>query len=197
MHQTVVLSRPVPAAGVRNREAVARVGFVSAVLTTGCILAFDLAAAGSLLVPMGAAPILASLLIAPAFLALVASVHACAPEPQQLWTQLALSFATIYAAVVSVNYVLQLTVLRVAPIPQLALDPGAPHSIGWMFELLGYSAMVLAGLCLVPVFAGGGSERWIRRLLIANAAGTLVGVVAYGLTVDALHVLVLADLLGR
>jgi len=53
------------------------------------------------------------------------------------------------------------------------------------------AALVVAA----PVFGGGGLERWIRRLFLANGIG-LPAAAVYVYTMDALHPLALAIAMG-
>lgn len=178
------------------RTAVLRVGFWSAVLTTIWIVAFDLALlAGVSGIPTGSLPVIASLLIAPPLVSLMASLHGYVPHERRIWTQTGLSFSIAYAALVAFNYFLQLTVVRQNPAayPWLTMD-FKPDSAFWALEVLGYSFMSLAALCVVPALGRGRHETPIRWLFVANAALNGLGDVAYVLTANPLNLLVLASL---
>ena len=42
------------------------------------------------------------------------SIHYYARDDQKIWSQLGLAFAIVYAAMASINYIVQLTVVRCA-----------------------------------------------------------------------------------
>ena len=54
-----------------------------------------------------------ALLLAPAFVVAMVSVHRAMPEDRRLWTQLGVVFACLYAPIKTLNYAVQL--LAVAP----------------------------------------------------------------------------------
>jgi hypothetical protein len=114
---------------------------------------------------------------------LMASIYQLASVEEKIWGLLSLIFALIYAAILGLNYWIQLTVVS----PALAaghtegLTPfiiGSPVSIAFSLEGLGYSLMGLSMLFAGPVFSRGKRETWIRRLLFLN--GVQVAVVIAG-----------------
>jgi hypothetical protein len=59
--------------------------------------------------PLGIVVLLTpSLLLGSSFLALMVAVHHQAPPERRVWSHLAVAFATIYAALISINYYVQL-----------------------------------------------------------------------------------------
>jgi hypothetical protein len=131
-------------------------------------------------------PLIPALLLAPTFVVLMACVHSYAPNAKKLWSQVGLAFAIVYAAMACVNYIVQLTVVRLSILNKetdgLAMFAmGNPHSIFWalMFD---YVFMNLAMLFAAPVFAGGKLERWIRWLFLANGASAVITI--FGIVVD-------------
>jgi hypothetical protein len=68
-------------------------------------------------------------------------------------------------------------------IPYAAPNPvlvQTPHSLFWVVDALGYISLGLATLFAVPLFAGRGLERWVRRLFLANALVTpLISIVYF------------------
>lgn len=125
-----------------------------------------------------------SLFLALTFLVLMACIHLYAPSEKKVWSLIALLMATVYATMASINYNIQLVAVRWSLLSGesegVAMFPQAnPHSIFWALANA-YVYMCLAMLFAAPVFAGGGVERWIRRLL--TAAG-LVGPVQLAVTV--------------
>ena len=180
----------------RIRQTVRKVGFWSALLTTGAIVAFDVSLIlGVSGIPMRSFTVGASLLIAPAFLTLMVSIHRHAPPEQQMWTHVGLSFAIVYAALAAFNYFLQLTVVRQNPqaYAWLTMD-FTPDSAFWALEILLYSFMGLAALGAVPVFRGVPLGSVVGWLFVANASFTLLGPLASLITANPLHWLVLVSL---
>jgi hypothetical protein len=163
------------------------VGFWSAVIATACSIAYVVAQLAewvgllgsqggpeSSSTPFGIVVLLTpSLVLGSAFLVLVVSVHQIAAPDRKVWSQAALAFATIYAALISIVYFVQLTFVM----PRLAR--GAVDDIQvflfvpfdsflYAVDILGYSFMSLATLFLAMVFTGGGVQRVARLFLIAN-----------------------------
>ena len=127
-------------------------------------------------------PFIPSLLLAPMFVIMMLSIHHYAPEDKKMLSQLGFSFAIVCAAVLSIHYYIQLTVVQqgilnneLAGLWQFAAPNS--HSFFWTFAALGYGFMGIALLCVAPVFAEK-SERAIKWLFIANGiigVGFLIG----------------------
>lgn len=125
--------------------------------------------------PLGLAILLTpSLLLASAFLVLMSAVHRLAPDDRKIWSQTALAFATVYAALVSLVYFVQLTL--VAPRMAAGETDGiefllfVPYrSFLFAVDLLGYSFMSAATLF------GAFALPNIRRARFAKAALFLNG----------------------
>lgn len=128
----------------------------------------------SLSTPLGIVVLLTpSLLLGSAFLVLVISVDLAAPPDRKAWSRSALAFATIYTALISINYYVQLTWVgpRLAEGRMAGMEPFVfvPFdSFLYAVDILGYSFMSLATLFLAFVFTGQGIERTARWFLIAN-----------------------------
>jgi hypothetical protein len=114
-----------------------------------------------------------SLLLGVSFVGLATSIHYVAEKSLRIWSHLAIAFASMYATLIGLVYYVQLAF--VAPrlargdtdrIQLLLFEPF--DSFLYAVDMLGYSLMSLSTLCAAAVFRGGGSERWIRRALIAN-----------------------------
>jgi hypothetical protein len=124
--------------------------------------------------PLGLVVLLTpSLFLGSAFVVLAAAIHQVAPPGRRVWSLAAVAFATIYAALVSINYFVQLTWVaprlaagRTAGIEQFLFTPF--DSFLYSVDILGYSFMSVATLCAAQVFRGGGGERVARLLLLAN-----------------------------
>jgi hypothetical protein len=166
---------------------VRRVGLWSAVAATVCSVVYDVGQLAEWLgwlgsrggpesgsTPLGLAVLLTpSLLLGSAFLLLTLSIHQIAPREAKLHSHAAVAFATLYTALISVVYFVQLTL--VAPrlargemdgIEVLRFVPF--NSFLYAVDVLGYSFMSLSTLFAARVFAGGGIERVARRFLVAN-----------------------------
>jgi hypothetical protein len=130
-----------------------------------------------------------SLLLGSSFLVLMVAVHQMAPPERKVWSHSALAFATVYTALISINYFVQLAWV----VPRLSR--GQTEGIGpflftpfdsflYAVDLLGYSFMSLATLFVAKVFTGDGLERIARTFLIAN--GLLLPFIALQMYVHAL-----------
>lgn len=104
---------------------------------------------------------------------LLVAIHQVAPPDRRVWSHGALAFGTIYAALISVTYFVQLAWVT----PRLAA--GRPRGIEpflfvpfdsflYAVDILGYSFMSAATLLAARVFTGAGVERVARRFLTAN-----------------------------
>jgi len=114
-----------------------------------------------------------SLLLGSAFLVLVVSIHQVAAPDRKVWSQAAIAFATLYTALISIVYFVQLTLVapriaqdRVAGIESFLFVPF--DSFLYAVDILGYSFMSLATLFAAQVFTGKGIERVARYWLTAN-----------------------------
>jgi len=114
-----------------------------------------------------------SLLLGVSFVALTVSIHYLAGTSRRIWSHLAVTFATMYATLISIVYYVQLAFVmpRLARghaegIELLIFEPF--DSFLYAIDVFGYSLMSLATLFAAAVFKTEGIERWIRRALIAN-----------------------------
>ena len=176
-----------------------KLGFWSAVIITVLVVLIDVGMiASTLLFPITTIttieeyassfcslqmlPFIPSLILAPVFVVLMLSIHYISSEDKKILTQLGLAFALICAAVLSLHYYIQLTVVQqgllnnqLAGLWQFATPN--PHSFFWTFAALGYGFMGIALLCAAPIFTER-SDRAIKWLFIANGAigiGFLIG----------------------
>lgn len=163
------------------------VGFWSAVLATAFSLIYVVAQlaewAGwlgssggpeSASTPFGLVVLLTpSLLLGSVFLVLVVSIHQLAAPDRKVWSHAAVTFATMYAALISIVYFVQLTLVAtrirqdsVAGIEAFLFVPF--DSFLYAVDILGYSFMSVATLFAAQVFTGKGIERVARFWLTAN-----------------------------
>lgn len=163
------------------------VGFWSAVLATVFSITYAVAQIGewfgllgsaggpeSSSTPLGIYVLLTpSLLLGSSFLVLVAAVHQVSGPDRKVWSLAAFGFAIIYAALISINYYVQLA--WVAPRLATGKTQGMESflfvpfdSFLYAVDILGYSFMSLATLFAAKVFTGGAQERVVRWFLLAN-----------------------------
>jgi hypothetical protein len=149
-------------------KGIIRLGYWSAVLVTLMLVVFPLSLIfGSLDMAYGS-----SFLLAPAYVAMMVSIHRYTAPEKKVWSQLGLSFAIIYAVMCSLTYYVQLTFIKnnYLPIADEALAPFVfvPGTPFFAQDMLGYVFFCLATLAAGPVFAGGKLESWIKWLFIFN-----------------------------
>jgi hypothetical protein len=128
--------------------------------------------------PVQMLPVIPSLLLVPAFTALMVSIHSYAAEEKKIWSQLGLAFTLIYAALAALNYMIQLLPvwrsINNGETEGLAMFVGGnPHSIFWGLAYA-YIFMNLAMLLSAPVFEGNPLEKRIRLLFILNGLSGVI-----------------------
>lgn len=114
---------------------------------------------------------------------LVSKIYQLAKEEDRGSILPSLIFVAIYAALVSLNYVIQTTFIPAliiskgdgASILISAFSMSNPNSFAWAIEMYGYMFLGLAFLWLYPYFKQGRFSRPIFFLLIANAAMGVFG----------------------
>ncbi len=134
-----------------------------------------------------------SLFLVPAFVVLMVSIHYYAAPDKKIWSELGIAFALIYAGMATINYLVQLTAVRLSILNRetdgLAMFVmGNPHSLFWVLASC-YVFMNLAMLFAAPVFDGGKLERWIRWLFYANGATMITSLIGITLDVKAVYLL--------
>lgn len=114
-----------------------------------------------------------SLLLGTAFLVLMAAVHQVADPGRKVWSLSAFGCAIIYAALISINYYVQLAWVgprleagRIQGMEPFLFVPF--DSFLYAVDILGYGFMSLATLFAARVFTGGGHERLVRWFLLTN-----------------------------
>jgi len=146
--------------------------------------------------PIGMLPLIPSLLLVPAFVVLMVSLHYYAAPDKKIWSHIGLTFTLVYAVMASINYITQLTVVRLSILNKetdgLAMFVmGNSHSIFWALASA-YVFMNLAMLFAAPVFEGGKLERSIRWLFYANGASAIVTI--YGVVADSPQIYLMGSL---
>ncbi len=120
-------------------------------------------------------------LLAPLLVVLVACIHGYADPAKRVFSRVGLSLSILYAAVIMMDYFIQLTV--VVPSVQAGETAGLslftqynPHGIFITFEALGYLLLAAALLFVAPVFGGGRREQAIRW---SSVVGFVAAVLAF------------------
>jgi hypothetical protein len=150
-------------------------------------------------IPMDYVWLYPGFLLALAFVVLMACIHRFAYDDKKVFSQIGLSFAIIYAAVIVIDYFLQLVVvepsIRSGETAGLSLfTQYNPHGIFIGLEGLGYLMMSMAFFFAAPVFAGGRLEHAIRWLFSSSsvlAVVFLVGLSLLGYDIVAFEVTIL------
>jgi len=162
-----------------NRHYVYQLGLWSAIAATLLVTIAGITATASIQ-PFAT---IIGFLLTPSFLVVMACIHCYASERKKVFSLVGLSFAIIYATLISLNYFIQLTFVNQSTFDVSLFSMTNPQSMMWVIEILGYFFMGLATLFAAPVFSSGRIEKIIRWLFIANGilgTGTLIG---YGLNV--------------
>ena len=126
------------------------------------------------------------ILLAMIFVLLIACIHFYASNDKKIFSQIGLSFALIYAAVVLIDYFIQFTMV----IPSILSGETAglslftqynPHGIFISLEGLGYFMMSVALLFTAAIFTGGRLERAIRWLFVTSFILAIVSFTIFSL----------------
>jgi len=158
------------------------VGYGAAVAATVCSVAYVVAQLAewlgwlgskggpeSMSTALGIALLLTpSLLLGVAFVLVAASIHEWTPPERRVWSLAGLAFATIYAALISITYYVQLAWIlpRLDDVRTVRLEPFlfVPFdSFLYAVDILGYSFMSLATLFAAMAWGGAGAGWPVRR----------------------------------
>ncbi len=179
-----------------NWSAVRWLGFTSAVLTAILAAAFiALGVFGTSYTASNPYPYISpfiktidyaifypAFLLAPVFVVLMTCIHYYASDDKKIFSQIGLSFAIIYAAIITTDYFIQWTVVLPSIITgqtdNLSLiSIYNPHGIFVALESLGYLIMNIAFLFTAAVFNGdriGRAIRWIFFISFILAMGSFL-----------------------
>lgn len=117
------------------------------------------------------------------FLVQMLALHHTTPVKDQFWSQMTLTFSTLYAVFVTANYVVQLaTVIPMTlrgQLDEIRVLQQTPHSFFWNFDAIGYIFMGLAALAAIPLFKREGFQRWVRFSLLLHALVTPLITIVY------------------
>jgi hypothetical protein len=175
---------PVPAARLGSWASLLAAGLTTAFVALTLLLPADpwrdLDAYAASFTTVEVVQLLPILLLAPVVVVLLSCLHHVAARSRQVASQIAVTFAAIYATIITVNYALQLVVVRfniaAGEIEGLALlvIPN-PRSVFVALEVVGYGFFALMALAAGAVLSGRRLERWVRYMFLATGITGLVG----------------------
>jgi hypothetical protein len=130
---------------------------------------------------------LATFVVAQLVLAIVVCIHRSVLEERKVLTQLAMLFAALFTAVVSINRFVQLTIVRQAALSGeteglARFLPYERTSAMFALEILGWGFFLgIAALVLAPVFRRGKLDASIRWTAAAYGVSSLIGTLGYAI----------------
>ena len=108
------------------------------------------------------------LILAPAFVVMIACIHYQAPPEKRIWSNVALCFSVIYAALTGIVYYVQVSAARGAG-AELLPFVFTPGTVFFAVDMLGYGFMCLATWFTAGVFSAENRlTLWIRRLSVLH-----------------------------
>lgn len=162
-----------------NKNYVYQLGFWSAIIATLLVTVAGVTATASIQ-PFAT---IMGFLLTPTFLVVMACIHCYASESKKVFSLVGLSFAIIYATLISLNYFIQLTFVNQSTFDVSLFSMTNPQSLMWVIEVLGYFFMGLATLFAAPVFGSGRVEKIIKWLFIVNGILGIGALLGYGMNV--------------
>ncbi|HWR27709.1 MAG TPA: hypothetical protein VN377_04645 [Candidatus Thermoplasmatota archaeon] len=118
------------------------------------------------------------------FLIVILCIYSIAPEDKKILGHIGLSFAIIYATMISVNYFIQLTFVQFGAFNADVFSIKNPQSMMMTIEVLGYFFMGLSTLFIAPIFQSGKLEKAIRLLFVFNGVLGIGGAIGFALNLD-------------
>jgi hypothetical protein len=172
----------------QTSQTIYTIGFWSAVMVAFFAIAYDIGQLAEWVGLMGSGGgpennstwqglvvlLVPSLFLGISFVVMMVALHRQTAPAGKMWSQTGLTFATMYATLICINYFVQLTLV----VPHLyrndvptIVQPfvfNVFDSFIYSVDLLGYSFMSLATLFAAFAFKGPGLERTVRWFLIVN-----------------------------
>jgi len=164
-----------PITNIIEKKFVYQVGAWSASISTLLLIVAGITATASI---QPFATIIGFLLTS-SFLVVMACVHCYAPDDRKVFSLIGLSFAIVYATLISVNYFIQLTFVHQSTFNASMFDMGNNQSMMWVIEVLGYFFMGISTLFAAPVFGSGRLGNYVKWLFVLNGVLGLLTPVAY------------------
>jgi len=161
-----------------GKRYVHQLGFWSAIVATILVAIAGITATASIQ-PFAT---VVGFLLTLSFLVVMACIHFYASDEKKVFSLVGLSFAIIYATLISVNYFIQLTFVRQGTFDVSIFDMTNTHSMMWVIEVLGYFFMGLSTLFAAPVFGKGKVESLVKWLFVANGILGILTPIAYALS---------------
>lgn len=161
-----------------EKKYVYHLGFWSATVTTVLVAVAGITATASIQ-PFAT---VVGFLLTSSFLVVMACIHCYASNERKVFSLVGLSFAIVYATLISVNYFIQLTFVRQSSFNVEVFAMDNPQSMMWVIEVLGYFFMGLSTLFAAPVFGSGRIENLVKWLFVANGILGILTPIGYGLS---------------
>jgi len=118
-------------------------------------------------------------LVTLSFLVVMVCVYCYAPVERKVFGLVGLSFAIIYAALISLNYFIQMTFVNQTTYDASMFSMTNPQSMMMVIEVLGYFFMGLATLFAAPVFGSTRTENLVKWLFVANGVLGILTPIGY------------------
>jgi len=159
-----------------EKRHVYQLGFWSAIVATILVAIAGITATASIQ-PFAT---LVGFLLTLSFLVVMACIHSYASDEKKVFSLAGLSFAIVYATLISVNYFIQLTIVRSGAFDLPIFDMTNTHSMMWVIEILGYFFLGLAMLFAAPVFGSSKIGRLVKWLFAVNGILGILTPLGYG-----------------
>lgn len=159
---------------------VSRIGFWSAILVTIFLAISGITSSASIYLVSN----ISGFILTSIFLIVITCIYYSAPDDKKILGQIGLSFAIIYATMISMNYFIQLTFVKFGAFNTDIFSMTNPQSMMMTIEVLGYFFMGLSTLFIAPIFQSGRLEKSIRWLFVFNGILGIGGAIGFALNLD-------------
>jgi hypothetical protein len=159
---------------------VSRIGFWSAILVTIFLAISGITSSASIYLVSN----ISGFILTSIFLIVITCIYYSVPDDKKILGQIGLSFAIIYATMISMNYFIQLTFVKFGAFNTDIFSMTNPQSMMMTIEVLGYFFMGLSTLFIAPIFQSGRLEKSIRWLFVFNGILGIGGAIGFALNLD-------------
>ncbi len=159
---------------------VSRIGFWSTILVTIFLAISGITSSASIYLISN----ISGFILTSIFLIVIICIYYSAPEEKKILGHIGLSFAIIYATMISMNYFIQLTFVKFGAFNTDIFSITDPQSMMMTIEILGYFFMGLSTLFIAPIFQSGKLEKSIRWLFVFNGVLGIGGAIGFALNLD-------------
>ena len=163
--------------GSAEKKFVYQLGFWSSSVATLLVIVAGVTATASIQ-PFAT---VVGFLLTSTFLVVMACVHCYAPDDRKVFSLVGLSFAIIYATLISINYFIQLTFVRQSSFDVEIFAMDNPQSMMWVIEVLGYFFMGLSTLFAAAIFGSSKTENLIKWFFVTNGILGILTPIGYAL----------------